>query len=134
VKNVQTQISTQCLEHCSRNSARPMHLDSMRPLETRHLFPLFHHSPFTGANDEKSGLVWAVPRVANGPAFLPGAIISRPSGALFWHLREGLDSQKWGERLKIIRGDISAKTVTAENAENAKSGSHFAAIILLEPL
>jgi hypothetical protein len=52
----------------------------------------FHHSPFTGANDEKSGFVLAVPRVANAPAFLTGATIGRPAGALFWRLREGLDS------------------------------------------
>ena len=65
----------------------------------------FHHSSFAGANEEKSGLVWAVPRVANAPAFLPGAIIGRRSGALFWRLREGLDSPEVGVRLKFIRGD-----------------------------
>jgi hypothetical protein len=35
----------------------------------------FHHSPFTGTNDEKSGFVLAIPRVANAPAFLPRALV-----------------------------------------------------------
>jgi hypothetical protein len=44
------------------------------------------------------GLMGRNPRVANAPAFLPGAIICRPSGALFWRWREGFGfSERWEE-------------------------------------
>jgi hypothetical protein len=60
----------------------------------------FHHSPFTGTNDEKSGFVLAIPRVANAPAFLPGAAtVLGPFGALFWRLREGWIPQRDGKRV-----------------------------------
>ena len=63
---------------------------------------LFSSFAFHGANDEKSGFGLTVPRVANAPAFLPGATIGRPSRALFWRLREGLDSPEG----KPVGGEI----------------------------
>jgi hypothetical protein len=39
----------------------------------------------------KSSKSIAIPRVANVPAFLPGVIVFRPAGALFWRWRGGLD-------------------------------------------
>ena len=58
--------------------------------EARLIF--FHHSPFAGANDEKSGFVWAgTPGWRTRPRSYPGLQICRSYGALFWRLREGWD-------------------------------------------
>jgi hypothetical protein len=70
--------------------------------ELRLHFSIFHHSPFAGANDEKSGFVGIVTQDCGGCAALSWAIIGRPSGALFWRWAKVWISQRAIDRRLLV--------------------------------